>query len=288
MRLSQNGISQITLGSSHAGHSQRGSTLVAVLLILLIITVLGAMAMKQGLATLSVSTASQVRQLLVQSADSALNQIVRNPFSVINSQSNVVGYAMLNPTDSSGNQIEYVFCYRPQSSQAFGATINSSAIKANSTLDKPDLVNGNALGFCSLTTDLGRAKGAAVTQVSVTSPQDTTGIAATFQQGSNPDVGSTGAGLLNTKRVRVTSTSMLPALSATDPSVVQSTCLGSGITPSRLADNTLQLQQQTSTTSGGITTYTNVAPESLTDCLARMGMPADTQVQEYYQQILLQ
>lgn len=249
-----------------AAKSQRGSSLIAVLFILLIITVLGVLAMRQGLMTLNISTNSQVRQLLVQSSDTVLNNFIQTDVNTLTNAAGVMGIAM---TNASTLGREYLFCYRPASTQTFGQAVNANIISAGSG-DTASLVDGGHGGFCDLTADFGSNRQAVVTQVAVTIPQDPAPVGAYLTEGTwAPQLPE---GILNPKRVRVTATSILPAFSNTSISTVQDTCLGKtdGSSAGRISDNTLQLLNNPST-----------APESLTDCLARLGVPANTQVQEY-------
>ncbi|MDE2420531.1 MAG: pilus assembly protein [Gammaproteobacteria bacterium] len=263
---------QLRRGLLFPDRHQRGSSLIAVLLILLLITVLGVYAMRQGLATLNISTNAQVRQLLVQSSDTVLNGFTQTDVNTLTNAAGAIGLAMINQqaaVSSSVSSAEYVFCYRPATTQGFAQSQNTNVIAA-STTDQATLLDGGHGGFCDLTADFGSNRKAAVTQVAVTLPRDTAPIGAYLVQGTWS--AQLPSGVTNPQRVRITATSMLPAFSNTPVSTVQTTCLGStdGSTAGRISDNTLQLQTNPST-----------APESLTDCLSRLGVPANTQVQEY-------
>ncbi len=251
--------------SKHTPHAQRGSTLIAVLMILIMITVMGVIAMRQGLTSLNVATNAQVQSLLVQSADTVLNQI--NQISVadinkITSLANVTGGALIS-TDPNR---EYVFCYRPTNTDPFGLFINSNVIQGqvDGTVSKLDIGGG---GFCDLTaaTDYGSSRKATITQVAVTQPVDPSilkPMALLNQDGTNVSGGTPlPTGFTTQQRLRVISTSMLPAFSASPVAAVQTDCIEGKVSDN--ADAPLQ----------------NV--ENLTDCLARKGMPANTQVQEY-------
>ena len=58
--------------------SQKGATLIVVLVILVLITILGSYAMKQGLVNLKIATNSQIQKLLMQSSDVALNHLEKD------------------------------------------------------------------------------------------------------------------------------------------------------------------------------------------------------------------
>ncbi|GAC1370061.1 MAG: type IV fimbrial biogenesis protein [Aquirhabdus sp.] len=246
--------------------SERGSTLVSVLLLLVIITIIGVMAMKQGLTSLNIATNSQVQTILAQSSDTVINQFANTDITTVNSLTGVLGAVV----SSNNLGMEYVFCYRPTSTDSFGQTSNANVIQGNAD-GTVTAVNVSAGNFCDLTADFGSGRKAVVTQVAVTVPTD----AGTLPPLSGLPRGGTdisvGAGLpknfTTQQRIRVTATSMLPAFSATSLATVQSDCV-----QGRVSDNTDP-------------SLTNV--ENMTDCLAREGVPANTQVQEFSLQTTL-
>ena len=246
--------------------SEKGSALIAVLLLLLMITVMGVISMKQGLTILNISTNAQVQGLLVQTSDSVLNTIATTDVTKITSISGVIGAALANATP---NQ-EYVFCYRPTNSDNFALSLNANIIQGKTTAavdGTSDVVtvDSGGDGFCHLDTDFGSGRQATVTQVAVTVPTDTSNLpplSGLSHNGTNVSLGSgLPPGFTTQQRVRVTATSMLPAFSASTTSTIESDCL-----QGRISDNT-------DPSFAGI--------ESVTDCLARKGVPANTQVQEF-------
>lgn len=250
--------------------SQAGSTLVAVLLILLVITIIGVIAMKQGLTSLNISTNSQVQTVLAQSSDAALNQFTKTDLSAITTLTGVIG-AVINDRDPTH---EYVFCYRPTSTDPFGMTVNTNIIAGNGDTNSTVTgVNVDAANYCNLTTagDFGSSRKAAITQVAVTVPGDTTTLPPLSGLPTEGTDVSSGSALpksfITQQRFRVTATSMLPAFSTSSLSTVQSTCL-----QGRVSDNT---RPELANANSGL------GVESLTDCLSRLGVPANTQVQEF-------
>lgn len=88
---------------------QQGATLIVVLILLVVITVLGTLAIRQSMVTLNIATNSQAMQLMLQNADSA--------FFNVEKQSNIVqalsGSGMFGYIDGATNKDkELVFCYR--------------------------------------------------------------------------------------------------------------------------------------------------------------------------------
>lgn len=251
------------------GRSQAGSTLISVLLILVVITIIGVMAMKQGLTSLNIATNSQIQTVLAQSSDAALNQFAKTNLTAITNVTGIVGAAINNADPGQ----EYVFCYKPTSADPFGLTINSNLIQGNPTSDTASSINVDTANFCDLTSaaDYGSGRKAAVTQVSVTIPLDASTLpplSGLPRGGTDISTGSSLPKSFTTQqRIRVISTSMLPAFSATDLSTVNTECLRG-----RISDNAdAPLQDR----------------ENLTDCLARRGVPANTQIQEFNLQTTL-
>lgn len=248
--------------SSVFGKSQAGSTLISVLLILLVITIIGVIAMKQGLTSLNIATNSQVQTVLAQSSDAVINQFSNTNVMSITSVAGVLG-AVINNTDPGQ---EYVFCYRPTGTDPFGLSINANIIRgqADGSVTSVDVATSN---FCDLTatTDFGSGRKAVVTQVAVTVPLDASTLpplSGLSHGGTDVSVGSALPKSFTTQqRIRVTATSMLPAFSTDPLASVQTECL-----QGRISDNSDTPLQDV---------------ENLTDCLARKGVPANTQVQEF-------
>ena len=88
---------------------QTGATLIVVLILLLVITVIGTMAIRGSLTTLNIATNSQAQQLLVQNSDSAIFN-VENP-SLIERNTAYDGLFGLVKTDVNKGK-ELVFCYK--------------------------------------------------------------------------------------------------------------------------------------------------------------------------------
>ena len=246
--------------------TQRGATLITVLLLLIVITVVGLIAMRQGLTSLNIATNSQIQTVLAASSDTVLNNFARADVTKIASIAGVIGAALSN---SNPNQ-EYVFCYRPTSKDPFGLSINANIIQGN-TDGSVTTVDSGGGGFCDLsntTTDFGSGRKAVVTQVAVTVPTDASvlpPLSNLSHDGTNVSQGSAlPQNFVTQQRVRVTATALLPAFSTsplTGTGSVQSDCLRG-----RISDNTDQ-------SLAGV--------ETVTDCLARKGVPANTQIQEY-------
>lgn len=243
---------------------QKGATLIVVLLILLLVTIIGVLAIRVALTSLNISTNSQVAQLNFQAADTPTNLLLRaNPTNIVNI-SHVLG-AALNDTIP---QQEYVFCYKPTSSNIFGLTKSSSVIKAGSA-NSAELVEGAGAGFCDLSSDFGSSRQAVVTQVAVTVPTDPDTAAsagAYLTRGTDVSEGSAlPRNMIARQRVRVTTTSMLPAYSSNSISAMTSACMGSATVGGRISDN------------GDVALSSK---QTLAECMAAQGVPVSSQVQE--------
>lgn len=251
----------MNIHSSAFGKSQAGSTLISVLLILLVITIIGVIAMKQGLTSLNIATNSQVQTVLAQSSDAVINEFTRTDLVAVTSLAGVIGAAAGNPNLGQ----EYVFCYRPTKTDPFGLAINANLIQGNTDASVTAINGTDSTNYCDLTSDFGSGRKATVTQVAVTVPLDSSNLpplSGLPRGGTDISTGSALPKIFTTQqRIRVTSTSVLPAFSTSSLSSVQSDCLRG-----RVSDNT---------------DAPLVDVENVTDCLARKGVPANTQVQEF-------
>lgn len=248
--------------------NQKGVTLITTLIIMLLVSVVGTLAVRYALTGLKVSTNSQVQQLLIQSAD--------NPFFIIRNTSpeqlrkldNVVGLALSNGFVDR----EYVFCYRPKAQKNFAPISNVAQISqytSTGTLissDEMRLIQGNKNSFCQLSSDFGSARDAVVTQVAISliaSEVDQVEKGQYLPEGTNVSGAShLGAVTTGTQRFRVTTTAMLPSYSNADLDDVQDDCLS----PSkpRLNDN-----------------FDNRDLKTVADCVSKYGIAVETQVQEF-------
>lgn len=247
---------------------QAGATLIMVLMILLMVTIVGVLAIRVAITALNISTNSQIGQLLLQSSDTPLNQFTRTDLSTVVNLSNVIGAALQESEANPG--AEYIFCYKPTSTQVYGATIYSSVIQAGSG-NAATLVEGGTRGFCNLTSDFGSSRQAVVTQVAVTIPTtNATGTApgAYLGRGTNLSLGSgIPRNLVSQQRIRVTSTAILPAYASSTVDTVKNNCLGGNTaTGIRISDNSEPAM---------------AGKQTLNDCVSSYSMPVNTQVQEF-------
>lgn len=241
--------------------AQQGMTLITILMVLVLVTIVGAIGIKVAVTSLNVSTNSQINHLLIQSADTPMNTYAVTPdIGSITSISNVIG-AALNSNDTTPG-IEYIFCYKPMDRFSTVVKANSMWFDGTGTMK----VDSGTRGFCQLGSDYGSGRQAVVTQVAVTIPTDNSSGTPGAYLPRSTDVGggSVPKSLSTTKRIRVTSTAMLPAYATSSIDDVQTNCLTP--TSARISDNT----------DASLSTK-----ETLGACVAKYGVPVSVQVQEF-------
>lgn len=111
---------------------QKGATLITVLVILIVITLLGTIAVKMGIVGLKIATNSQVNALLLENSDSALFNI-ENPAEVERQLALDGMFAYFNSAANADDEL--VFCYRA-AQNAFYAFSKASVIAADGTTTK--------------------------------------------------------------------------------------------------------------------------------------------------------
>lgn len=253
--------------------SQKGATLIVVLFMLILLTLVGVYAIKTAMTSLNIATNVQVGQFLSQTADTPLNQIYTSDLSKVTDLSGVIGYALKDSESEPGN--EYVFCYRPTSKDKFGSSLKVATLRPpTSSTGKATVAAGGAAAFCDLTKDFGSDREAVVTQIAVKVPVDATDDLAPgslLPEGTNASNGTIFKGVSDQKRIRVTTTAILPAF-AKDISAAQD-CVGVDASkPGYISDNTDSDSKN----------YRTIA-----NCLADLGVPVNSQTQEFNLQTLI-
>ena len=111
---------------------QKGATLITVLVILIVVTLLGTIAVKMGIVGLKIATNSQVNALLLENSDSALFNI-ENPDQIERQLALDGMFAYFNSAANADDEL--VFCYRA-AQNAFYDFSKASAIAADGTTTK--------------------------------------------------------------------------------------------------------------------------------------------------------
>lgn len=254
--------------------AQRGATLIVVLIMLLLVTIIGVFAVKISTTSLKISTNSQIRQLLRQASDAPF-QVIRNlPVVKLRAVDNAIGAAIVS---NSPNE-EYLFCYSPTVNKDFARSIKTTITTAFSDTGTDisgngiRVISGGTTGLCNLSSDFGSKRDATVTQVAVSLAADVNPDQDRFQyyeEGTDISGSSTIANVIQPPtRLRVTTISMMPALSTSSVSTVQTNCLTTSNL--RLANN---LEHPTKAT--------------IADCVQSYGMPVEVQTQEFLLKVFL-
>ncbi|ENV85678.1 PilX N-terminal domain-containing pilus assembly protein [Acinetobacter radioresistens] len=247
--------------------AQRGATLIVVMLVLLMVTIVGVLAIRTAMTSLNIATNAQVGQLLNQTADSPINQIYMSDLSKMMDLSGAIGLALADSKVDPGK--EYVFCYKPLAAEKFASSLNmiSLRIKSDKTVEVSD---GSTLAFCDLTKDFGSKREAVVTQVAVKIPTDISpnmAPGALLGRGTNLSEGTImPRNMVEQQRIRVTTTAVMPAFSA-DISKANN-CMKENINDNTDADT--------------------AAMTTVAQCLSKLGIPVDSQVQDFNLQTLFE
>lgn len=242
---------------------QTGATLIVVLLILLVVTIVGVLAIRVALTSLHIATNSQIKLLLSQTADTPINKISNLDAANLDG-STVIDAILRDPILGQ----EYIFCYKPTSTDQMGLAANSTIIKAG-TQNIASVVEGGRAGFCNLATDFGSSRQAVVTQVAISLPTDAAvdvEPGSFILEGTDASGGSTTQKFSQQQRIRVTSTAMLPSYSTSDIATVQTNCFGTGSSAGRINDNNDAALK---------------TKQILGDCVAGYGIPVSIQIQEF-------
>ncbi|MDV2455099.1 pilus assembly PilX family protein [Acinetobacter towneri] len=110
---------------------QKGATLITVLVILIVITLLGTIAVKMGIVGLKIATNSQVNALLLENSDSALFNI-ENPAEVERQLALDGMFAYFNSSANANDEL--VFCYRASENSFFKLSKASAITEDGSTI----------------------------------------------------------------------------------------------------------------------------------------------------------
>lgn len=246
---------------------QQGSALISVLIILLVITVLGVIAIRQGLTSLNIATGTQAQAIMFQSADYGIDQVYMNldsadELKVARSTVGIIGVPL-----GSGNEV--VACLR--SGVTLQQIFTNKDTAQNRLADDLTVENLDADGYCNVknSTDFNSGRMAAVTQVALLVPTDADrgDPFSTAINGTDNDMlfGSNTADATNAQgksvRLRAYSTTVIPAMSQNADSDVINDCL-------KKLNDTARAKEANNA-------------ETVTDCLTKNAVPFSTQTEEY-------
>lgn len=178
---------------------QQGSTLIIVLIVLLLITIIGAIAVRSGTLGLRLATNNQVGQLMMEMNDSGFFTLENPNPKYIERQ--IAQGGMYNYFSNPSNAInELVFCYDTKKAQVYNNSTRG-VIQPNGT--------STGTGFCGANT-FSTGRNAVITQVYLSKVQNAT-KGESVPQGTS--VGSTGVPYVN-EHLTATVISLVPAFSS--------------------------------------------------------------------------
>jgi len=231
---------------------QRGSALISVMIILLLTTVLGVVAVRQGTTNLNLAMNNSVQTLLTTSSDVGFDKIERSDIAVSASGAGPLGYLRLE--GNAGK--EYIFCYRPTLDTKRIYNINKDTILL------PNGIEGPATGFCKVDNPADYASGRRVvmSQIALVRPQEAA-VAEPFEfyeKGTDSET----VKRPDQQRYRAYVTSIAPSLARNASKAAINKCFENPNDDATVA-------------AAGPTA------KSTSDCLFDLGVPSNTQIQDY-------
>lgn len=250
---------------------QRGATLIIVLILLVVITIIGTIAVRQGRVGLNIATNSQAQQLLIQSSDAAFFNVEKedNLIQAL-STSGMFGYI----SGAANQDKELVFCFRGAEHDFFNIG-RASIMQWEEGKQKP---TNNALG-----TD-GYCDAKATESNFFTSGRRVvmTQVAVKFSSVQNNDpffgrvmgTDEERVKLERSKPVKIFAVSIMPTLTNTDANKIN-TCLNSHMNEVTIPRGVNIGDDEESKTAF------EQASKSVTQCLSELNVPFSTYVTEY-------
>ncbi|KAF1019522.1 MAG: hypothetical protein GAK29_03892 [Acinetobacter bereziniae] len=247
---------------------QTGATLILVLIFLVAMTIIGTLAIRQSMVSLSVATNSQVQQLLTQNSDAALYK-AENPSDLAYSLSPAGLFGYIN--NAKDKNKELVFCFRGDQSQFFN--INQASLMQWKEGSTTGLTNNSlgTRGYCdasanSTTNWFTSGRRAILTQVSVKFPTDSSLDNPFYDRARGSD--SQKGQIEEAKRVKIFAVSIMPTLSKASRTDINN-CLNG------------RMNQVTPPEDKDASTLTKEDKVDVTNCLTKLNVPFTTQVSEY-------
>nr|WP_174506821.1 pilus assembly protein PilX [Acinetobacter sp. Marseille-Q1620] len=230
---------------------QKGATLIIVMILLIIITGIGTLAIRESLTSLNIATNSQATQLMLQNSDSVLFQIEKIAEEGIDVQMMKNGmFGYIDGDSNKGNEL--VFCYKGNESTFFN--LDRASI---SKLDALGNFNNTSLGtegYCKVdkaNNFFTSGRRAVMTQISIVYPDSGSVIAfADYPRGSDFET----FGGKKPELVVVNAISIMPALTTASDNNINN-CFSNFLSNSK---------------------YSNVS-----SCLAELNVPYRNFVTEY-------
>ncbi|MFW1938981.1 pilus assembly PilX family protein [Acinetobacter junii] len=236
-------------------NAQKGSVLIVVLIMLVLLTLIGTWAIQGSINSLKIATNVQAQNLLKQTSDSVFFTLENKTDDELSFTKMRIGDGMLNYTLRPENKgKELVFCIRGETTDNFEGSRLASVVYWNgATINNTEMGKN---GFCQVNrlTDFLSGRNAVMTQVTVRAATNDQDWEHMLEGDDKETSKSTGI-----QKVAITATSILPNLSDATSSDVNA-CL---------------------------TNYTSFVDDALknnktvTDCLSEKNVPYSTQQMEY-------
>ena len=243
---------------------QQGATLIVILVLLLVITIIGTMAIRQSMVALKIATNGQAQQLLLQNADSAYFNIEEEG----NLTRSFLSSGMFGAIDGAENKDkELVFCYLGEEPDFFEIS-RSSIIEWRPGQSRPTNNSVGTSGYCSTANSsfnfFTSGRRAVITQVAV--KYSTLSSQDPFY-GMQIGTDEEGSKFQKSKLVKVFTVSLMPTLTNVSSTQID-TCLNS-----RMNEVTIP--------SGTSVPENSLFNKSVTECLTDLNVPFTSHVTEY-------
>lgn len=242
---------------------QEGATLIVVLILLVIITVIGTLAIRSSLTALNIATSSQAQQLLVQNSDSAIFN-VEDP-DLIERNTAYDGLFGLVKSDANKGK-ELVFCYKGTATEFYDFSRASFMQWVSGTA--PNNSELGIDGYCKMDSSnnfFTSGRKAVMTQVSIKVNTDASSNLDRAFEHMQRGTDAESAKIDKSEKILVTATSIVPSMSTandTDINNCFSTHMNQVVIPS------------------DVTPATGMN-KSVSQCLQDLGVPVNTQIAEY-------
>lgn len=242
---------------------QEGATLIVVLILLVIITMIGTLAIRSSLTTLNIATNSQAQQLLVQNSDSAIFN-VEDP-DLIERNTAYDGLFGLVKSDANKGK-ELVFCYKGTTTEFYDFSRASFMQWVSGTA--PNNSELGIDGYCKMDSSnnfFTSGRKAVMTQVSIKVNTDASSNLDRAFEHMQRGTDAESAKIDKSEKILVTATSIVPSMSTandTDINNCFSTHMNQVVIPS------------------SVTPATGMN-KSVSQCLQDLGVPVNTQIAEY-------
>lgn len=262
--------------------SQQGVALIVVLLFLILITLAGAIAVRNSTTDLKLATSEQAETLLLNTADNtnkSIEQVINIDMtdskakaqkSIALSSAGMLGYFMnVGAEENRGDQI--IFCYRPRAKYFF--RMSEATVIDPSGGSKLTTGASSSGGFCRITNaeDFSSARNNVMTQIAITRPSSDMMTAEPFEYVPPERSITTAKVTSSSPNFRIFSTSFLPGMTQAKESDILK-CLKK---PNQnAADYGYAAKDEDDK---DIIKYYD---DTLTQCLANLGVPAKTLVED--------